>query len=589
MSNAGTNNGKDVIYIDVDDEITSLIEKVRSSKQKIVALVLPKRATVLQSIVNMKLLKRSADEAKKNLVLITSEAGLLPLAGTVGLHVARSLQSKPEVPDGPGRIADRSDTIDEPDIDDDEDTGDAPEPARPIDKSKTVGELAGAAVMSHEADDEDNDTIELGDEDESEDDEETPIVLDGKAAKGKNKKLRIPNFNKFRVLLFVGGLGVIALIALLFVALSVLPKASIVIKTDSTAITSSTTLSLKTDPATSFDVKTGTLPATSQQTQKTQTQQVVATGQQNNGQKATGTVSMTAKICGTPSTPNDVPAGSGVSANNLTFITQSNTSFTVDHIAGGCIFFKATATPVAAQQGGAQYNVGAGTFTVAGRSDVTATSSSAMSGGTDDITKVITQADIDSAKQKISTQEVDPIKQTLKTSLIAKDLYALDGTFNTGTPDIKTSANAGDKADTVTVTEVITYTMLGVHESDLQKIIANDVKSKIDPNKQSILDYGLSNPSFTLQNQDAGSATLAMQVTAVAGPELKVAPIKKQIAGKKAGDASTVIKANPGVTDVTVSYSPFWVSSIPKNTSKITVTIEKPTKTTSANSNDATP
>ncbi|HSW66163.1 MAG TPA: hypothetical protein VLI54_03435 [Bacillota bacterium] len=590
MSSAGTNNGKDVIYIDVDDEITSLIEKVRSSKQKIVALVLPKRATVLQSIVNMKLLKRSADESKKNLVLITSEAGLLPLAGTVGLHVARSLQSKPEVPDGPGKIYDKPDTIDEPDIDDTADD-DTPEPIRPVDKSKTVGELAGSAVMGREAeaDDEDGDTIELGDEDESEDDEETPIVLDGKAATGKNKKLKIPNFNKFRVLLLVGGLGIIALIVLLFMALSVLPKASVVIKTDSTAITSNTTLSLKTDPATGLDVKTGLLLATSQQTQKTQMQQVPATGQQNNGQKASGAVNMAAKICGTPSTPNDVPAGSGVSANNLTFITQSNTSFTVDHIAGGCIYFKAAATPVTAQQGGAQYNIGAGTFTVAGRSDITATSSSAMSGGTDDITKVITQADIDSAKQKISALEIDPIKQTLKTSLIAKGLYAIDTTFNTGTPDVKTSANVGDKADTVTVTEVITYTMLGVHESDLQKIIANDVKSKIDPNKQSILEYGLDNPSFTLQNQDANGATLAMQATAIAGPELKVGTIKTQIAGKKAGDATAIIKANPGVTDVNVSYSPFWVSSIPKKTTKITVTIEKPTKTTSTNNATTTP
>src|SRR5687767_6301854 len=93
--------GKDVIYIDIDDEITTIIDKVRSSHDRIVALVLPKRAAVFQSIVNMKLLKRTADDAKKHLVLITSEAGLLPLAGAVGVHVAKSLQSKPEIPDAP--------------------------------------------------------------------------------------------------------------------------------------------------------------------------------------------------------------------------------------------------------------------------------------------------------------------------------------------------------------------------------------------------------------------------------------------------------------------------------------------------------
>src|SRR6266404_1395798 len=92
---------KEVIYVDVDDEITGIIDKVENAGSKVVALVLPKRAATLQSIVNMKLLKRSADSADKNVVLITSEAALLPLAGAAGLHVAKNLQSAPEVPEAP--------------------------------------------------------------------------------------------------------------------------------------------------------------------------------------------------------------------------------------------------------------------------------------------------------------------------------------------------------------------------------------------------------------------------------------------------------------------------------------------------------
>src|SRR5579864_876609 len=95
--------GKDTVYIDVDDEITAIIEKVESAKEKVVALVLPKRAAVLQSLVNMRLLKRSAEKAAKNVVLITGEDILLPLAGAVGLHVAKNLQSKPEIPSHPVR------------------------------------------------------------------------------------------------------------------------------------------------------------------------------------------------------------------------------------------------------------------------------------------------------------------------------------------------------------------------------------------------------------------------------------------------------------------------------------------------------
>ena len=66
MSVNAKQQNKDVIYIDVDDEITSIISKLQESSGKIVALVLPKRAVVLQSIVNLKLLKHIADNNKKN-------------------------------------------------------------------------------------------------------------------------------------------------------------------------------------------------------------------------------------------------------------------------------------------------------------------------------------------------------------------------------------------------------------------------------------------------------------------------------------------------------------------------------------------
>src|SRR5947209_16320194 len=106
-------DSKDTIYIDIDDEITGIIDKLKASSGKVVALVLPKRAAVFQSIVNMKLLKRAADAEKKHLVLITTEAGLLPLAGAAGVHVAKSLTSKPEIPGAPELMDDLPEEITE--------------------------------------------------------------------------------------------------------------------------------------------------------------------------------------------------------------------------------------------------------------------------------------------------------------------------------------------------------------------------------------------------------------------------------------------------------------------------------------------
>src|SRR5487761_1744901 len=209
------NPDKDTIYIDVDDEITGIIDKVKVSSAKVVALVLPKRAAVFQSIVNMKLLKRAADSEKKNLVLITSEAGLLPLAGSAGIHVAKTLTSKPEIPLGPQPFEDNDEAVDE----------DAPLVANgsePIDSSKSVGQLSeGALAAAPIATKDGVETLML-------DNEEAPaqdgadnasvaglgvVAASDKASKApKNKKLKVPNFERFRLWLV---LGIIILILLI--------------------------------------------------------------------------------------------------------------------------------------------------------------------------------------------------------------------------------------------------------------------------------------------------------------------------------------------------------------------------------------
>ncbi|PLS80971.1 hypothetical protein CYG49_03505, partial [Candidatus Saccharibacteria bacterium] len=88
---------KDVIYIDIEDDITSIIERVKGASAKIVALVPPKRIGVLQSAVNLKLLQKAAAGVGKRVVLITSDQSLAALAAGVKIPVAKNLQSRPEI------------------------------------------------------------------------------------------------------------------------------------------------------------------------------------------------------------------------------------------------------------------------------------------------------------------------------------------------------------------------------------------------------------------------------------------------------------------------------------------------------------
>jgi len=548
---------KDTIYVDIDDEITTIIDKVRTSSGRIVALVLPKRATVFQSIVNMKLLKRAADSAKKRIVLITSEANLMPLAGAVGLHVAATPQSKPEVPSTAEPLREDDEEVAEEEYTADN-AGD-----RPIGElAKTSGHVIPGALAPE--------TVSLDDEEDTADDEgdEAPRPK-------RNRALHVPNFSKFRLRLFLGGFALIALIVGLYVATVVLPKAVIAISTNTSTINVAMTLNLDT-AAQALDTAKLVVPAKSEQQQKTNNQQVPTTGEKNTGTAATGTVTMSAVACAPNlGQPASVPAGYGVSTNGLTFITQETThfnSFGTGH--GSCVTYQASAaTDVTTQTGGTKYNVSNATFTVTGRSDVSATGTT--SGGTDNIIKIVAQADIDGAKQKLTAQDTESIQTALEQALRTDGLYPLPATFNAGTPLVTTSSNVGDQADTLTVTEAVTYTMLGVKKADLDTLITQNLGNQIDTKEQTILDDGLATGTFTVNNTTATAQQVSLQTVATVGPSINPTEIKKQAGGKRIGDVKSMINAVPGVTSVDVRLSPFWVSMVPTDTTKITVTIDK--------------
>ncbi len=562
---------KDTIYIDIDDEITGVIDKLHTSSSKVVAFVLPKRASVFQSIVNMKLLKRAADDAKKHLVLITSEAGLLPLAGAAGVHVAKTLTSKPEIPLAPQAISEDEETIGEDDGE--------PELTAETAGERPVGELAGAAAAAPLAAD-GMETLEL-DDDELPEEAAAPLaVAAGKPMPKKDKKLSVPNFERFRLLLIAGGVILVLLIIGLIFALTVLPKATIAITTDATNVPTNLDLNLST---TASSLRGSTIPAKLAQQQKTFSQQVATTGQKNLGSKATGQVTIT--NCSPDNSDIEIPAGTGVSAGGQTYITQSAASlpFSGHRNNGSCQSaggITSATVGITAQGPGTQYNTGSGTsFSVTGYGNVNAKASGSISGGTDNNVQVVTQGDINNAKNKVNATD-DTIKQALQSQLKGDGYYALTATYSTGTPATTTSANAGDVANNVTVTEAVTYTMFGVHESDLKSVVDKAIKSKIDTSKQSILDDGIGKANYNVSSNSATGGQVTFTTNATAGPELNTDTIKQQAAGKKSGDIRSQLKSNPDVTDVNVKLSPFWVTSVPKKASKITVTIAKPVNTT---------
>jgi hypothetical protein len=563
---------KDIIYVDVDDEITGIIDKVGSAKEKIVALVLPKRASVFQSVVNMKLLKRAAEQKNKNIVLVTSEAGLLPLAGSVGLHVAKTLQSTPEIPPTP-------DLNNIPvDIDEEADVEEEPK----INPTKPIGQLAGLPPLPLPAAAAGvDDAIEV---DNDEDKDEDKPTSSKKEKKNKNKepkkqKIKVPNFERFRVLLIVGVLVLILLIVGVVLAFKILPKATITIKTNTSTIGSDLSLTLN-STATSLDTTNLIVPAKMQQIQKTQTSpQVATTGEKTVGTAASGTLTVT-NDCQNSSDVT-IPAGtaftdpSGNNFSSTSDVTVPGAQTTV--VKGKVSCSSPTANvPVTADAVGAGYNDSSSVTFTSSDSDLSGYNiAGTTSGGNSNQEQSVAQADINKAQSDLSTPSSSSVEKTLEQDLQEAGYYPIPATFVAGTPSDSPSAVVDSQANSVTVTQSITYTMYGANQSQLNTLIENNVNQQINSSTQDILDTGLSSANFTLLGSTATTASLTMDAGSTVGPKINVATVKTNSEGKKSGDIQSMISSTPGVTSVNVKFGPFWVSSAPHNVNKINVVIEK--------------
>lgn len=60
-------------YIDIDEEITSIVERLKKARASEVVVVVPKRALLIQSIVNLRLLKKEADSHGLSIMIVTQD------------------------------------------------------------------------------------------------------------------------------------------------------------------------------------------------------------------------------------------------------------------------------------------------------------------------------------------------------------------------------------------------------------------------------------------------------------------------------------------------------------------------------------
>ena len=550
---------KDVIYVDVEDDITAIISKVRASEAKIVALVPPKRLGVLQSAVNVKLLKKSAGEAEKQLVLITSDRSLLSLAAGVKLPVAKNLQSRPEVVEMEALSTDAADEV--------------------IDGAELpIGELANIASSTPESPqvvETPSKRIDLSDLNQSSSPvggrspETNPPVRPRSQSPATRdsagKKIKVPNFLHFRRQLFWVGGGIVILIVFLWWATQIAPQATVTIAARTSAVPIDRTLVLTPNSASQTDQLQ--LKPTMQQIKKTVSADFTATGTKAVGNKATGTITIT-----NSQTSDDITLPVGAiftAASGQKFASTVAVTVPGAKVVGGGIQAGSVSAAVQATDIGTDYNVAPQAYSVQNYSMLSA-SGTQMSGGTSNTVTVVSQSDIDKAVSSLASPDPASVKGELRQKF-GSDMLTIDESLTTSPGMPTPSPNAGDQAQQGKVTLETTYTMLGITRSDVGAVLTKALNDAMtNKGAQSIFNNGENTIQFQFfQKLDGGAYNVHLTTTGYIGATIDTKQLAVQLEGKRFGDINQIVNQYPGVNKVDINFSPFWVTQAPHNPNKI--------------------
>ncbi len=586
---------KDVIYIEPEQDITDIIANIKAAKCKIVALVPPKKAGVLRSAVNFKLIAKAARQSEKTVVLITNDESLLRLASSVAMPVAKSLSSKPQLPkmDDAEEFGDEtadSDVIESEEQPEDELAEVGPEEEKPETKKAAPAAAPAAAaaaeqpILKKAAPKEE--VIEGKPEPEA---KEPKTKAEAKTAKNvdKMKKAKIPNFAKYRKFIIIGAVVLIALIGFTVWATAIAPAAKITVTVRAAAanFTEKVTFVDHEDKA---DPKKGIFYLDQKSVTKKAEAEFEVKTEVDKGEKASGTVNVILPKNTTISQEQlnlSIPKGTVFTISGKTFVVVEggsvpvNNNYRCDFI--GC---RTTADIMSGEMTVVAKEPGEGSNVAGTDSGITSNMniphgyvvrSSDMTGGSSKMVKVVGKEDVETATSELGTTGEEEAREEL-TSQFSSD-YILLGSMTAGEPKITTSPELNQEVgDNVTpkIVREVKYTVFAVSRESVNAFIKAKLEESITGDQtQQIYDTGIDKAFFESFQNAKDDRSAKLKATTKTGPRVTDESVAEMALGRKIGEVQSRLKSLKGVAEVKIDTSYFWVMSIPDDINKVQIEI----------------
>lgn len=572
------------IYVEVSDEITTVIERMKQANDLVVALVVPKGAILLQSIVNLKLAKKAAADANKEVILITTDKIGRNLATQVGIAVYSRLDAQNVPEDDPSQDGSAGD---EPHIvsgvkihryydhkeDEKATEEDLPPETAPIipkelmreapSEEETVEEEAPIVIRQMAAPEIPEKTVTKDTPAQSlpPNPEVTPQKEPDEEASGqKNQEDQeypeekpVQKRLKFRrPLIFLAYLLVLVVLGSAGLGVFYLPRTTV-------------TIAVKAKPweqefSTIAKVEAGTIsednliiPASLITSQASGDHTFPTTGSKDIGEKAKGSALI---FNGYSSTPQELPAGARLRANGLDFITENAVTVPGARVEGGKPVPGQISVNVIANLSGTESNLKGVTGTIVTPTTNLYCQISEMTGGSTKKVAVLTQTDIANAQVTLNKTLKDELKNKLDEAIKERDVLLDEKTDLYNQESFTLSAPAGTETESAKITLKISGKRLVIDKPTLKSSIENRIKKSSPADVNTIMDR--IEPSTTEIKTGEQTATLVSKASGRISAIIPLDSIRGQLVGKKKESGLNLINLVVKDAEIKIEQSPDW-------------------------------
>jgi hypothetical protein len=556
-----------IIYLESDEEITSAVERINNIKDSEVFIVAPRGANLTQSVINLKLLKKEAQKAKKKIALVSPEATARNLAEQVGIDSHKQITNE-MLASSKGEPVVHNYTEDKTEPVENEISASSGEPIAKDKKQKALDQklpetnFKKASIDNNFAKTNSSNTSQIKDH-------------SFKSATNKTGFLSLSKKNAKKTILITG--IILTLFTAFFVIFFLLPKATLEIILKAERVDHSFDLEINKNVA-GINFDNNILPGEQVFAEASGEKSGTATGKKDVGTKATGEINIINKT----GINRTFVQGTEFSASGLKFVLNSATTVPAASLneLGDPVYGSKTVS-VTAIDTGSDYNIGATNFTIIGLSTdlsdkVLASSSKNMSGGVKKTVVVVSENDYQKVHKALLSDLKTKAENQLKIKLNNKQSYMQEALVyeeieNKSFPAIDQEANS------FKVEMKIKVSVLAFNQAEYQELVKANFEQAISDQAKVLVDSdfsGVKNKIDKNETEKKGVVEVEVSGQMWAAANMNEEDLKNSLSGKTDSEVKEYLGKYREINSFNISFSPFYVKKVPNINRNIKINLE---------------